>query len=235
LGFLPEDKIHEVDVVCGAFLMTKRKLLLDMGGFDESFFMYGEDIDLNYRIKKLGYKNFYLGTEAIIHFKGESARQDVVNHTHIFYDAMNVFVTKHYKRKWIMKALLRMGIFTGKSIRLLAASAEKEKGILNDDRPKGFLLIGDPIAASEAEKILKQYFGNVQIKKLQSINSFDQQNASLHQIVFCFGNFSCGRGIEFMLISKNKFEYYWHGYHTKSMVGSNNRNSTGEAFEANFS
>jgi N-acetylglucosaminyl-diphospho-decaprenol L-rhamnosyltransferase len=228
LVFLSENEIHEADVLCGAFMMVRKKLLRDIGGFDESFFMYGEDIDLCYRVNQSGYKNFYLGTEVIIHFKGESSWQDSLNRTKIFYDAMHVFVSKHYKRKWLMNGLLRCGIFTRKLLSLFTSAHEKQKRILNNSEPKVFLLAGDPISASEAEHVVKLYFNNAEIKKLQSIHSFDQHNTSYHKIVFCTGNFSCTGGIEFMISAKNKFEYYWHGYHTKSIVGSSDKNSTGK-------
>lgn len=96
LGHLDKDLDHEVDVLAGAFMLVRKKVLDEVGGFDETFFMYGEDVDLSYRIQKAGYKNFYFSGTTIIHFKGESTRRGSLNYVKMFYKAMSVFVQKHY-------------------------------------------------------------------------------------------------------------------------------------------
>ncbi len=96
LGSLDENKDHEVDVLAGAFMMVKKEVLGKTGGFDEVFFMYGEDVDLSYRIQKAGYKNYYFSGSSVIHFKGESTRKGSLNYVMLFYNAMSVFVGKHY-------------------------------------------------------------------------------------------------------------------------------------------
>ncbi len=96
LGYLSKSKNHEVDVLAGAFMMVPKKILDDVGSFDENFFMYGEDVDLSYRIQKAGYKNFYFAESCIIHFKGESTKKGSLNYVRMFYKAMSVFVQKHY-------------------------------------------------------------------------------------------------------------------------------------------
>ncbi len=96
LGHLNENENHEVDVLAGAFMMIKKEVLEKTGSFDEVFFMYGEDVDLSYRIQKEGYKNYYLAETSIIHFKGESTRKGSMNYVKMFYNAMSVFVRKHY-------------------------------------------------------------------------------------------------------------------------------------------
>lgn len=96
LGHLDPLQTHEVDVLAGAFMMVKKEVLDKTGGFDEQFFMYGEDIDLSYRIQQAGYRNFYLADTTIIHFKGESTKRGSLNYVRIFYRAMIIFVDKHY-------------------------------------------------------------------------------------------------------------------------------------------
>ena len=96
LGYLKEDENNEVDVLAGAFMMIKKEVLDIVGGFDETFFMYGEDVDLSYRIQKAGYKNYYFADSSIIHFKGESTRKGSMNYVRMFYNAMSIFVRKHY-------------------------------------------------------------------------------------------------------------------------------------------
>ncbi len=96
LGFLDENANHEVGVLAGAFMIVPKKILSATGSFDENFFMYGEDIDLSYRIQKEGFKNYYFAESSIIHFKGESTRKGSLNYIKLFYKAMSVFAKKHY-------------------------------------------------------------------------------------------------------------------------------------------
>jgi len=96
LGNLSEKEDHEIDVLAGAYMMMTREALDKTGGFDERFFMYGEDVDLSYRIQKAGFKNFYFAGTTIIHFKGESTQKGSLNYVRLFYKAMSLFVKKHY-------------------------------------------------------------------------------------------------------------------------------------------
>jgi GT2 family glycosyltransferase len=96
LGHLPEKENHEVDVLAGAFMMMPKKILDKIGNFDERFFMYGEDVDLSYRVQEAGYKNYYFAESSIIHFKGESTKRGSLNYVRLFYKAMSLFVKKHY-------------------------------------------------------------------------------------------------------------------------------------------
>ncbi len=96
LGHLDKEKDHDVDVLAGAFMMLRKQVLEKTGGFDERFFMYGEDIDLSYRIQQAGWRNYYFAGTTIIHFKGESTKKGSLNYVRMFYKAMSVFVQKHY-------------------------------------------------------------------------------------------------------------------------------------------
>lgn len=98
LGFLDPDTIHEVDVLSGAFMMMRRDALEKSGLLDEAFFMYGEDIDLSYRLIKAGYKNIYFPEARIIHYKGESTKKGSVNYVFVFYRAMIIFAKKHFNK-----------------------------------------------------------------------------------------------------------------------------------------
>jgi GT2 family glycosyltransferase len=113
LGNLSADRNHEVDVLAGAFMMVPLQVLNNVGSFDETFFMYGEDVDLSYRIQKGGYKNYYFSETTIIHFKGESTKKGSLNYVRMFYSAMSVFVKKHYSgsRAGIFNLLIQTGIF----------------------------------------------------------------------------------------------------------------------------
>lgn len=96
LGHLPNSETNKVDVLSGAFMAMSRTVAAATGGFDEAFFMYGEDIDLSYRITKLGYANYYYPGIHILHFKGESTSKQSPAYIRNFYKAMEIFVRKHY-------------------------------------------------------------------------------------------------------------------------------------------
>ena len=99
LGNLDKDKIHEIDVLSGAFMLLRKTVIDKIGMLDEAFFMYGEDIDLSYRITKAGYKNYYYPETRIIHYKGESTKKSSVNYVFVFYNAMIIFAQKHFSQK----------------------------------------------------------------------------------------------------------------------------------------
>ncbi len=99
LSYLDKHKIHQVDVLSGAFMFLRREVLDKTGLLDETFFMYGEDIDLSYRILKAGYKNYYFPETRIIHYKGESTKKSSANYVFVFYNAMIIFARKHYARE----------------------------------------------------------------------------------------------------------------------------------------
>lgn len=98
LGFLDNDKISEVDVLAGAFMMLRKSVLDRIGLLDETFFMYGEDIDISFRITQAGYKNYYFPETRIIHYKGESTRKSSINYVFVFYNAMIIFAQKHFSQ-----------------------------------------------------------------------------------------------------------------------------------------
>jgi GT2 family glycosyltransferase len=96
LGYLPENEINEVEVLCGAFMFIRSSVLDETGLLDEAFFMYGEDIDLSHRILKAGYKIVYFPETSIVHFKGESTKKSSLNYIKSFYGAMSIYVSKHF-------------------------------------------------------------------------------------------------------------------------------------------
>lgn len=96
LTYLDKDKTHQIDVLSGAFMLMRKETLDKVGLLDETFFMYGEDIDLSYRITLGGYKNYYFADSSIIHYKGESTKKSSVNYVIVFYKAMAIFAQKHF-------------------------------------------------------------------------------------------------------------------------------------------
>jgi len=99
LGYLDKDKVNPVDILAGAFMLLRKEVLDKIGLLDETFFMYGEDIDLSYRITQAGYRNYYFPEARIIHYKGESTKKSSINYIFMFYTAMIIFAKKHYSQK----------------------------------------------------------------------------------------------------------------------------------------
>ncbi len=109
LTFLDPDEINEVEAISGSCMMMRREALNDVRGFDEDFFLYGEDLDLCYRVREAGWKIYYYPGTSIIHHKGESARRSRVDIAREFYKAMHIFVEKHFHSSysyyplWLLK------------------------------------------------------------------------------------------------------------------------------------
>jgi GT2 family glycosyltransferase len=112
LKYLDKEKIHDVDVLSGAFMLLRKSVINEIGGLDETFFMYGEDIDLSYRITLAGYKNYYFPETTIIHYKGESTKKDSINYVVVFYNAMIIFAKKHFAKKYasFFSLMIKMAI-----------------------------------------------------------------------------------------------------------------------------
>ncbi|HOY37884.1 MAG: glycosyltransferase [Bacteroidales bacterium] len=113
LSNLDKEKIHKVDVLSGAFMLLRHSVLKTIGLLDEDYFMYGEDIDLSYRITKAGYNNYYFPETTIIHYKGESTKKGSINYVMVFYKAMIIFARKHFNRKnaRMFSFLINMAIY----------------------------------------------------------------------------------------------------------------------------
>jgi GT2 family glycosyltransferase len=103
----------EIDILAGAFMFMKRSVFNEVGGFDEDYFMYGEDIDLSYKLLKAGYKNHYFGNLCVLHYKGESTQRDGP-YLDRFYGAMRIFYKKHYGGNFILSGMVSFGVVIAK-------------------------------------------------------------------------------------------------------------------------
>ncbi len=128
MGHLPENEVNEIEIMPGAFLMVSREAYNKIGGLDESYFMYGEDIDYSWRIRLAGFKNYYFPLTHIIHYKGESTKRGSMNYVYTFYNAMSIFVKRYFSgsNARLFNALLRMAIW----LRALAAWGKRLAGRL---------------------------------------------------------------------------------------------------------
>ena len=106
---LAKDSIGKTDILVGAFMLMKKDLYQQVNGFDEAYFMYGEDIDLSYKVLKQGYTNYYFGKAKVLHFKGESTLRNK-QYRQRFYGAMKIFYKKHFKSNPVFNTLIALGI-----------------------------------------------------------------------------------------------------------------------------
>ncbi|MBK8846496.1 MAG: glycosyltransferase [Bacteroidetes bacterium] len=122
LGYLDKNKTHEVEILSGAFLLLRKSVVDKIGLLDETFFMYGEDIDLSYRILKAGYKNYYFPETRIIHYKGESTKKSSVNYVFVFYRAMIIFAQKHFSKQnaEVFSWLINMAVYLRAAMAVVA-------------------------------------------------------------------------------------------------------------------
>lgn len=121
MGHLPNKKNNSVEVLAGAFMLMRQTALNKVGLLDEDYFMYGEDIDLSYRIIKGGFKNYYFADTEIIHYKGESTKKGSLNYVFIFYRAMQIFAQKHFSsgQARLYSILINMAIWMRAGVSIL--------------------------------------------------------------------------------------------------------------------
>ncbi|MBO6117695.1 MAG: glycosyltransferase [Bacteroidales bacterium] len=127
MGHLPYNKTNEVDILAGAFMLMRKQALDKVGLLDETFFMYGEDIDLSYRITQGGYKNYYFADTSIIHYKGESTKKGSLNYVYTFYNAMDIFAKKHLSSKQtkIFSFIIKLAIWGRAALSFLSRIFKK--------------------------------------------------------------------------------------------------------------
>jgi GT2 family glycosyltransferase len=152
LGHLNMDETHQVDVLAGAFMFIRRSVLDEVGLLDESFFMYGEDIDLSYRITKAGYGIYYYPETTIIHYKGESTKKGSLNYVRLFYQAMIIFAGKHFtsRKARTFQLLIRLAIYFRAALSLIRRFV---KGVYRPLLDAVLILVGYLVALPVWEQV----------------------------------------------------------------------------------
>ncbi|HVM87393.1 MAG TPA: glycosyltransferase family 2 protein [Puia sp.] len=223
LGNLSDNETQVTGAVSGAFFFTKKHILEKVGGFDEIFFMYAEDIDLSLRIQHAGYCNYFLATTTIIHFKGESTKRDF-GYIKSFYGAMRLFVKKHFRSSSFL--LFYFFISAGIGIRSVFAFIMSFAEIIGRKKNNNdsFFLSGDGLSVSCLEKKLSSQ--NIPVRRNQS-----ESNA----IVFCEGPDYSFKNIisEIQISKKPSWNCKFHSFESFSVVGSQNKKFQGSCFELN--
>lgn len=135
---IPDNGCGEIEILVGAFMLIEKDIYDSVGGFDEDYFMYGEDIDLSYKIIKAGYKNHYFGKTTVLHYKGESTQRDE-SYYNRFYGAMTIFYRKHFNRNFLLEKLVNVGVNLAK----WKNKNQKPKKITKLLEPKQYVIVSD--------------------------------------------------------------------------------------------
>ena len=178
LGFLDKEQNHVVDVLSGAFMWMRKEALDKIGLLDETFFMYGEDIDLSYRVTLGGYKNYYFADTKIIHYKGESTKKGSLNYVKVFYNAMIIFANKHFSKggAGFYTFLIRMAIY----MRAILAVLNRLVKRIAFPLIEGLMVVGATIGIKE----YWEYIHKIQKDKLPYPPEFDYIAAPIYAFVF---------------------------------------------------
>ena len=161
MGYLPWSSAEKIEVISGAFCMVRHEALDKIGLLDEDFFMYGEDIDLSYRLLKGGYENWYVPAR-ILHYKGESTHKSSFAYVHVFYDAMFIFFRKHYGHLSLLFSVPVKGAILVKAtaalFKMLIGRVRKSLGFFSRNRvaTTSYVFIGDGDALERCRKIARK-------------------------------------------------------------------------------
>lgn len=208
-----QEEIGKVTVLVGAYMFMKRSVYEEVKGFDEQYFMYGEDIDLSYTIEKAGYQNYYYGDATVLHYKGESTAKDATYRKR-FYGAMRIFYHKHFNNNSIEALGVRMGLW-------LATLSRKRTQETIHHKPEAYVMITDD------ERLIKQISKSLgtSVKKVDTLKEvvegaevfLDAATISYKGCITLISE-SEKKGCTFKIIPKN----------TTFAIGSNSREGRGE-------
>ena len=213
---LSENETGKVDILVGAFMMMKRDLYNEIGGFDENCFMYSDDIDLSYRVLKKGKSNYYFDGTSVIHYKGESTVKDGT-YMKRFQEAMNFFYKKHFKVSFFFSVFMKLGILFFSLVKMFQGT-QKQK--IN---PKNYILVSeDELLREELQNKLRS---PIQLQKasqlvFQNNNSeiiFDQNYNSFKIIIEALAA-NKNKGLSFKILPKS----------SRFLIGSNSSFDRGE-------
>ena len=209
---LTENQSGKVDVLVGAFMVLKRDLYLQVGGFDENCFMYSDDIDLSYMIQKLGKENFYFHKTSVIHYKGESTVRDE-KYLKRFREAMQFFYKKHFKKSFVFDVMMQVGSF----IFTIFKQKQQKNTVRNIDKYIFFSKNNLQLNLNKSQEYLSDF------------KQFENNEKLNIEVVFDTNAFSFTEIIGFMEKNKSK-NITFKNYIPQSnyLIGSNNANDRGE-------
>lgn len=195
----PEEQ-GSVEVLVGAFMLMTKSIYDEVGGFDEDYFMYGEDIDLSYKITKAGYENHYLGDAIVLHYKGESTKRDDAYYDR-FYGAMQIFYRKHVSQSRLEEKSVALGVSMAKKVNRYRHKSKKQENsiiekycIFSDNQQ--FIHDLNRQYQTNFEQFLKKDFQNMSLKNAYIV--FDANYLSYSEIFDCMRRL-CGKNNSFRI------------------------------------
>ena len=225
LPYLNPDKPHKVDVLCGAFMLIRREALAKCGMFDESFFMYGEDIDLSYRLVHAGYKNYYM-PERVLHYKGKSSEKDDLKYLESFYGAMKVFFDKYYPdSSKFLKSLVYFAIRIRMRLAALSGWKGGKRKRLNPHRR--LLVISREANFATVKQQCLQMMGKLEYVNLWNLDEERALDAICRKnkmkqftdIVFCFPDVRFEQMFLLMdTMPEKKIDYHIYNHFSKRVI-----------------
>lgn len=235
-GHVSHDATGPIDVVAGAYMMCAKKILEEVGGLDEKFFMYGEDIDLSYRIHLAGYQNYYFADSTILHFKGESTLKNT-DYVNRFYNAMIIYIDKHYDTFW-KRLPMKLGIYLGRCVSYIKTLFTSTKVSLSA-MDKNTAIVTSQSYLTTLVKILQHSSPSLLIHGRLTVSAEDQQYAIGHideipqltekgirNYILSSDALSYKRMIDIIQHYPQVY-YFFHAAGSSSIVGSMDKNKQG--------
>ena len=160
MQYLDKHSANEIEIISGAYMMLRHTTLKETGGLDEDFFMYGEDIDLSYRILKKGYKNYFLPLR-ILHYKGESTNKSSYRYVHTFYRAMQLFFKKHYSHySFIVSIPITLAIWSRAMLAYVGNQFRHRRIAAPELQPMNCIVMGGAECVAQVKELLKWKHSN---------------------------------------------------------------------------
>ncbi|MDE5550329.1 MAG: glycosyltransferase family 2 protein [Bacteroidaceae bacterium] len=157
MQYLNKQSINPIEIVSGAFMFIRKEALDKVGLLDETFFMYGEDIDLSYRVLKAGYQNYYIPTN-ILHYKGESTKKDSIRYVNAFHKAMVIFFKKHFAHcSFLYSAFITLAIVVKGVMAYVMQKVRTWSSKKTEKRQQKFLLVSDGVNLLDMQEIVEKH------------------------------------------------------------------------------
>lgn len=220
---LSENETGKVEILVGAFMLMKRDLYNEIGGFDENCFMYSDDIDLSYMALKKGKSNYFFHETTVIHYKGESTIKDGT-YMKRFQEAMNFFYKKHFSVSFFFSVFMKIGIVFFSLVKMVQGKPKPKQ------RPEYFILVSNPEASGE---VLREKLENQlgKLVKLHNITKSFAENANT-EIIFDQNYLDFKTIINTFETNKNKgFMFKIYPQSSDYVIGSNSSFDRGEAIK----
>ena len=217
---LPQNQSGKTDVLVGAFMFLRKQLYDQLEGFDENFFMYGEDIDISHRSLKLGLTNFYLSEANVIHFKGESTPKNKAYEKR-FFNAMSYYYNKNFSHNWLLKSVFMFGSYVfSKCKRIMSPRHDETKP----------LLVNEWILLSDNPELYKTVQTNIfpSLKQCQTLlEALQLETNGLTGIVFDMRSIQWNEVISFMQLHQTRYIYKYISADNKRIIRSSDVLSRG--------